>query len=207
MYLPTTETRWFYKGSLPEEMMHWYMAHEGECSESDWRDDFYLFLPGNHKASVKTREGRLEVKQRVKAHGIMALPRGLKGEVSSWRKWGFYPGDQDIPVIQEITQTEAEWIKVIKKRFMYRFAYVLNKIAPVRLDQPAKKGCEVELSLVEREGEPWWSLCFEAFGPEEETPGILSETARFFCHAPPPLGLDLAHSESYPGWLDTGLKE
>ncbi len=202
MYLSTTETRWFYEGNLPEKMKTWFLGRESDCFESDWREDFYLFLPGNHEASVKTREGRLEIKQRVKTHGTIFLPGGTKGKLSSWRKWGFYPDDKDIPVLEEITQTEAHWIKVAKKRFLYRFSLDNQGIVGLIPDQPAERGCEVELSFVDKDGKPWWSMCFEAFGPEEETPGILSKTARFFFHGPPPERLDLAHSLSYPGWLD-----
>jgi hypothetical protein len=63
-------------------------------------------------------------------------------------------------------------------------------------------GCSVELSALTRGGrggEPWWTVCFEAFGADPVA--VLERVVPFVLGEAAPPALDADHTQDYPAWL------
>jgi hypothetical protein len=151
-------------------------------------------LPG---LSVKVRGGgALEVKVYRGSPGILEVARRARGRMESWQKWCFpfsplSPGSGDPP----------GWTPVAKRRRISRFSSASRHIvAPTAgLGQPR---CEVELTEVHTSGQHWWTLGFEATGPDDLLRSELQATAALvFAHALPGVEPGPDQSRSYAQWL------
>ena len=119
-----------------------------------------------------------------------------RGRMESWQKWSFPvnpPGQDggDLP----------GWRPVRKRRRICRFSQASRPVASHGLVQHPQ--CAVELTEVFTSGQDWWTLGFEATGPEDVLSHVLRATAaRVFAQAMPGSmepGPDA--SRSYMEWL------
>ncbi|MFN2285080.1 MAG: hypothetical protein ACK2UQ_11710, partial [Anaerolineae bacterium] len=70
---PTVETRWFYPGIIPSDVLAWYHYGERAPEAQPTRIDYYLRLSDHGDLGIKLREGRIEIKQRAKQYGAQQL--------------------------------------------------------------------------------------------------------------------------------------
>ena len=65
-------------------------------------------------------------------------------------------------------------------------------------------GCRVEIAALRTDGPDWWTVGFEAFGPDaDRTPALTAAVERFLAAVDLPDGLKADLSCGYPGWLAT----
>ena len=188
------EVRWIFPGQLETAVAEWL---ERFPAESQSREDTYLVDPQLHGLSVKVRGGlALEVKVYRGSPGILDLAGRARGRMESWQKWSFPvnpPGQDggDLP----------GWRPVRKRRRICRFSQASRPVASHGLVQHPR--CAVELTEVFTSGQDWWTLGFEATGPEDVLSHVLRATAaRVFAQAMPGSmepGPDA--SRSYMEWL------
>jgi hypothetical protein len=192
----TTEVRWFYRGPIPRAVRAWMERLPAPLTWEPQRVDHYLPLSGDaaETLGIKLREGRLEVKRRHAAHGVVTLGPGVAGILEGWHKWGVPLSAGAPPARQDA------WTGVRKTRAMQRYAVAGGQVEAVGLGNMPPRGCEFEVSTVVVRERTWWSACFEAFG-DEPRGEILRRVAGDVLAEPFAVPLDVAHSMSYPRWL------
>ncbi len=198
---PTSEIRWFCPGKLPEEVIGWYQAHAGIPEDKSPRKDQYLCIPGYDTMGIKIREGNIEIKALIKTRRLFSLGENSLGYAGDWRKWSFLLKDES-PPLHQLMNPASSWIEVYKKRSLLRYQITTEKnTKSISTGIPCLAGCDVELTEIFIRQDPWWSLCFEAFGPEAENHQNLDLMINSFFQPPPPFSFKSQDSFSYPELL------
>jgi hypothetical protein len=188
------EVRWIFPGQLEAAVAGWFGRFPAGAES---REDTYLVDPPLPGLSVKVRGGgALEVKVYRGSPGILEVTGRARGRMESWQKWSFplstpSPGSGDPP----------GWTPVAKRRRISRFSSASRQIVvpTAGLGQPR---CEVELTQVQTRGRHWWTLGFEATGPDDLLRSELQATAALvFAHALPGAEPGPDQSKSYAQWL------
>jgi hypothetical protein len=188
------EVRWIFPGQLEAAVAGWFGRFPAGAES---REDTYLLDPPLPGLSVKVRGGgALEVKVYRGSPGILEVTGRARGRMESWQKWSFplstpSPGSGDPP----------GWTPVAKRRRISRFSSASRQIVvpTAGLGQP---GCEVELTEVQASGQHWWTLGFEATGPDDLLRSELQATAALvFAHSLPGAEPGPDQSRSYEQWL------
>jgi hypothetical protein len=179
------EVRWIFPGSLESAVPAWLARFPGE---EEVREDAYLLDPHLGGLSVKIRAGAaLEVKMYQGSPGVLEVAGRALGRMESWQKWSFPcdrlgPGDV----------SPACWVPVHKRRRVSRFSLADGQAA-----------CAVEFTAVRARERDWWSVGFEATGPDHRLRGELEAVAKlvFARPGPGPAEFGLDESRSYAAWL------
>lgn len=193
---PTAEVRWFFEGPVPDAARVWFRAVAGE-PPLEARTDRYVRPASPDSLGVKWREGKLEVKRRVGVVGEERFHARVAGRVERWRKWSF-----ELASEAGLARPAGDWVEVAKRRQVRYFAAEPGGVRWLESGERSAQACGLELGEVRIGDAVWWSVCFEAFGPDE---GALADRLqRVASHAvaeaePPALGA--AHALSYPAWL------
>lgn len=177
---------------------------------TETRQDVYLLRPSLPGLSVKLRDGTtLDVKSFLGSPGDLgrepgagspgADPSGV-GRLESWRKWSFAFGRAG-----RGDALPDGWVAVRKRRRTVWFPLASGQ-DPAAGPKPAtttSTGCSVELTEAHVDGEPWWTIGFEATGAADHRQEALQHAADLmFTTAPPSgVGLSLVNSMSYAQWL------
>ena len=216
----SAESRWFFEGRMPDEVLDWFVPGGRGHVEPERVDD-YLLLPGCATTGVKLRAGNLEIKSMTRASEPVAYASGVSGYQDAWVKWSCKAGDVEA-LRRMLGATGDRWASVIKSRRLRLFS--LDAGAPVELADVFTRlsgGCQVELTEIgvstgvldtvqagddDASLDQWWSLSLEAFahGARDVTAtslAHLTEVANHLFREPPPCRLDANHAASYPAWL------
>lgn len=192
-FLHTAEVRWFWRGSLPPEMVAWLL--DGDDPGPNRRTDRYLVFPGCETIGVKRRDGNFEIKARRGGAEVVQFPDGGAGRADRWVKWA----SADAPNLGT-----TGWINVGKARRQRQWVPDGDGWREIDPDATPPAGCSVEVTAVRVNGGDWWTFGFEAVGPPEEGPLLLHRAARWlFARGTPPVPLDASRSCAYPTWLAT----
>ena len=190
------EVRWIFPGQLEAGMARWFTRFP---AGTESREDTYLLDPHLPGLSVKVRGGgALEVKVYRGSRGLLDVAGRARGRVEAWQKWSFaYDppglGRGDMP----------GWRPVRKVRRISRFSKASGwprERVPGPGGEPA---CGVELTEVYTRGQTWWSLGFEATGPDSLLREELEATAALIFAQALPAGVRAGtdNSRSYAEWL------
>ena len=205
---PTVEVRWFYRGQVPLEVEAWFQQSAGRVERHPCREDHYLRLTDTPGLGIKLREGRIEVKQRVRKHSVVHFHERVTGIMEHWRKWSFQLAEARRALLSIAVPTTS-WIPVRKERMLRTYRLTVEEfVVPVSTPEPFRQGCEMELTGVHVAEQDWWTLAFEAFGEESVLQEQLELVARhvFAAHKPP--SFNASHSRGYADWLGrTAQKE
>lgn len=187
LQVQTCEVRWIRPGRLQPEMLDWSsrfrVLHET-------RQDDYLRRPYLAGLSIKIRGGAsFDVKQDRGVAGELALDGRATGRIHSWLKLSFpLPGHAGIDAA-----SARDWTRVAKHRRIGVFP------AGKQLGDPAR--CSVELSDVNVAGTEWWTVAFEASGPDAAN-DIRHAAALVFADPLPSTGeLRAEDAMSYAAWI------
>ena len=195
---PTMEVRWFGEGTVPAEVWEWFHQGEQEPEGQPTRIDYYLRLPNTDSLGIKLREGRVEIKQRHRQHGVVHFHKRVAGVVEHWRKWSF-----QLARLPSIVTPAPSWIGVSKERKLRRYRLTADQVVvAVSAHEHPDQGCGLELTNIRVAGKDWWSLGFEAFGDEAILQETLLRVAKQVLAVSEPPTLDAADSCGYPKWLE-----
>lgn len=197
MMQKSIETRWFFQGTAPPEVVQWFSTALAMVQTP--RVDTYLHTPGTPDLGIKLREGRIEIKQRVKQLGSHTFHPHVTGVAESWNKWGFPINSVDTAVGMEPTA----WIPVVKERTLRQYQIIsAGRIRAIPAWLFPLQRSSIELTNILLNDTPWWSLGFEAIGTDIDlfTPLQTTAALAFKASGFPPLSAE--HSYSYPKWID-----
>ncbi len=190
------EVRWIFPGQLETAVAEWFGRFPAETQS---REDSYLLDPWLRGLSVKVRGSvALDVKEYRGSPGILDLAGRACGRMESWQKWSFpiYPPSRD-------GGDPAGWIPVRKRRRISRFSPATRPVATQSPRRGEEPWCAAELTEVGTPGHDWWTLGFEATGPDDLLRGALQATAELVFAQPMPGRAEPAPAESssYTEWL------
>jgi hypothetical protein len=192
----TAEVRWILPGQLDAALAGWFGRFPAGMES---REDAYLIHPFLRGLSVKIRAGRqFDVKLCHGSPGILDTAGRARGRIETWRKWAF-----PIGLLDPDDAGPPGWSAVHKRRWSIRFQLVSGRLTADVLEETTESACAVDLTEIRSAGEAWWSLGFEATGPECSLGSTLQGAAALmFAEAPPgDVELDMSHSQSYIEWL------
>ena len=190
------EVRWIFPGQLETAVANWFGRFPAEMQS---REDTYLLDPGLHGLSVKVRGAvALDVKVYRGSPGILDLAGCARGRMEAWQKWSF-PFD---PLAWDGGDL-AGWRPVRKRRRISWFAPASRPGAAQSPRRGQEPRCAAELTEVRTPGHDWWTLGFEATGPDDLLRSTLQATAELvFAQAiPGRVAPGLDESSSYMEWL------
>ncbi len=203
--LPTVEIRWFFRGIIPGGVQAWFNQIDANFTQptiQPARTDVYLLEPGNSSLGIKLREGRIELKQRLREYGPFEFNQGMRGNVEGWRKWSF-----SISLGQSHHQAIGEygnsWMDVKKERALFCFQVMGGEITSTQIPEFSRGGCNLELTQIHVARKPWWSVGLEAFGDEESNLDRLVIVAKNIFAKTPTHNFSSQSSFGYPQWLNS----
>lgn len=199
----TAELRWFKAGSVPAVTAQWFQSLTlGEHLPSlAAREDTYLPLPSCPYLGIKLREGRLDIKLRRQIITALQVQDRIAGQVETWSKWSC-EDPAATTLIPAAIITEEPWMPIQKSRSQRQYQQLPDHPpVSVPVNQDVEQGCTVEITALKLGANPWWSLAFEAFGPEANLSNILQTTAHRVCQTYQGPDLLAQDSYAYPAWL------
>jgi hypothetical protein len=190
------EVRWIFPGQLETAVIGWF---ERFPARMESRQDIYLLDPQLRGLSVKVRaRSSLEVKVYRGNHGVLEVAGRARGHVESWQKWSFLCGQ-----LSQASGDPVGWRLVSKTRRISRVSLTgrYTRAGVPGLGEGPR--CEVELTEVHVSGEVWWTLGFEATGPDSLLRSELEATAALVFAETLPGGVKprANDSRSYAEWL------
>lgn len=186
----TYEIRWFTReqpfpvdavfgaGVQPEKRVDWYAP------------------PGHIGTGTKLREGRLETKLMT---GVVETVdhAGCQAVMQRWQKWS--------EALEEAAPEDAlleqnGWVEVRKERWLQVWSTEADVLALT--NSRIGKGALFELTRLQTPDGLWWTVGFEAFGPEGTRRASLERVMNHVLeHLPDHIRLGLSDSMGYPAWL------
>jgi hypothetical protein len=201
--LKSTELRWFYSGTLPDTIAHWFRQDDlGEhLVPPETREDQYLVISECDYLNIKLRQNRLEIKCRQAELGKLQVSEQLAGKVEQWIKWMCEdPATERLISASQLTQ--GPWLRVQKERSQHKYQVLADSsLTTVPLNTSISQGCTVEITQLKVESVAWWSLALEAFGDDASRMHILQTVARWLSYTYPGAKLEIQNSCGYPQWL------
>jgi hypothetical protein len=189
--------RWILPGLLDPAVAGWFGRFPAEAAA---RQDAYLVDPELPGLSVKVRGGAaLEVKVYHGSPGPFEMSGRSLGRTESWQKWSF-----PLTSFSQDGGGLAGWRLIRKRRRIIRFRLAGGRVVAAIAGPATEPRCAVELTEIDVGAEIyWWSLGFEATGPEGLLGSVLRGSAALvFAQAPPgQLGLGMNCCQSYAQWL------
>lgn len=201
--LTTSEIRWFDRGTTPPAIENWFTVDvlRENCQTIEEREDLYLLIPGCEFLGVKVRQNRLETKLRVTEFGILQFRNDLIGVAEKWIKTTCEDPKLESLFTPEVV-AKGQWVKVEKVRSQIRYLVADDySLTPASTEKTSQEGCNVELTQLIVNHDPWWSLGFEASGTDDKLISNLETVAKKLFQTFPELELNLVNSYAYPKWL------
>jgi len=186
--LRSLEVRWIFPGQLETAVARWL---ERFPAESQSREDTYLVDPQLRGLSVKVRGGvALDVKVYCGSPGILNLAGRARGRMESWQKWSF-----PVSPLGQDSGDLPGWRPVRKRRRISRLSVPGRPSVTQATGLGLEPRCAVELTEIFTAGQDWWTLGFEATGPEAALRSVLEATAA------------LVFAQAMPGRVQPGSDE
>lgn len=199
----SAEIRWFWR-EAPAGLAEWFHSaevHGCAAGGGSVRSDQYLRDPGQTELGIKRRGGKtgVEVKGLVAKRWEASSGAPFAGDLQLWGKWSS----------DEIALADGRLVATGKTRWLRKFATAGARAEEVELREDEKprsgklpdQGCNVELTEVRlANGDAWWTLGFESFGPVETLAESVRATAALLAERRPP-ELNGGLVASYPAWL------
>ena len=178
-------------------MAGWFGRFPAEAAA---RQDAYLVDPELPGLSVKIRAGAaLEVKVYHGSPGLLEMSGRALGRTESWQKWSF-----PITLVSQDGGDLTGWRLIRKRRRIIQFQLAGGRVVAAVPGPATEPRCAVELTEIDGGAEVcWWSLGFEATGPEGLLGSVLRDSAALVFAQAPPGQVDLGMNccQSYAQWL------
>ena len=194
--LSSAELRWFFNDQLPIPWKKWIEGFVETKIKGEKRVDYYLKLD-RKDLGIKVRP--YAKKRHIEFKFLLHQRRKdkpVKGIQERWVKWSI-----GIPKTLKLTMNDNTlWHKVSKERFLVKVGLRKDQLKVVTSSQQIKIGCNVELTQLLFNHKRYWSLAFEAFGPENTLQDTLKRIVNFMS-LNFPAKVSSKNSYGYPQWL------
>ncbi|MUL35602.1 hypothetical protein [Gloeocapsopsis dulcis] len=208
--LTTAEMRWFNPGKLPEGVLQWFEQDQlGYLAPAEEREDIYLYVPESEFVGIKLRQGRLEIKWRKAELGDLQFGK-VTGKTEKWAKWLCEDASNESFQPQDVMGKKA-WVSLKKMRTQRKYRISPEQtIVAISVNDSSDcaecsaggdRTCSVEITQLEINSNPWWSLAFEASIIDESPLANLKCVAEWIFENYPG-ELQIENSYAYPTWLD-----
>jgi hypothetical protein len=192
------ELRWFYSGSLPDEIANWFDTLLGEpLAAADARSDFYL-QSSSPDVGVKIRQGNLEIKHLQQQFGKIEIDRFGQSQVEQWSKWICHDRSASP------TAGKQGWIQVdkVRQQRLYQVEFS-DPIQLIPIGTPSKNAAAIELTTLQLRGQTWWTIACEYLGDNISIDRQFLPLVRCLIHKYP-LSISIPSvAGGYPQWLMT----
>ncbi len=202
----TRELRWFFDEKLPAEVERWF-EHDlpGDNVYSPGpRTDLYFLVKDKPDFGLKLREGKLQLKWRTFMEPFSTSDRQAQGVESTWHKdeWEFSSAENVRAGFTEPSDLKGPRIEVWKdrKQRKYSVSETCELVAVPINDRPARVAV-IELTTLDTEYGPAWTLGFDAIGTPEAVEEILQCAADKLLADYPGPALTEESWAGYPKWL------
>ena len=159
------EIRWFFK-SENGSVAKWFEAKGSDLNRAVARVDYYHRPSLSESLGIKLREGRLELKQRIKEPYEGLLFSGTSGPLEEWMKWSFKLEEHDMEMKRILGGSGSDdWLKVQKARILVKIG--LNSKGETQYhtaSEVLERGCQVEYTKLRIRDESLFSFGLEWFG-------------------------------------------
>lgn len=198
-----SELRWFFDGPIPSQVEEWFSKLDGTPPRPKSRDDVYLIVTGRDDFGVKLREGNLELKWRTGSEPFKGQGREEIGFKELWDKRGWkYSNEELVDAGFEAPDLAGPRVKVHKMRRQRKYEVDQSgAFGPVSIVDQPDRACVIELTGLKRNGEPAWTLGFDAIGTADEVDKILAQGVERLLAAYTGPALTSERSFGYPKWL------
>ncbi|QLG46557.1 hypothetical protein [Costertonia aggregata] len=158
----TKEIRWFFR-TENKKIKAWFESQPFDTHED--RTDHYLELT-NKEVGVKTREGKIEVKQRIGTRAKGCLNPNIWGCYDNFIKWSFEVSENDNQFNKIMNFGEPKWCAVKKARNLAQLTQEngITVVKPMSIN--LANGCQIEYTSLSVENEIWHTCGLEWFGNE-----------------------------------------
>ncbi|MBD2250019.1 hypothetical protein [Nostoc parmelioides] len=201
--LISNELRWFYPGTIPEDIKVWFqrccLIDQEQLPEK--REDIYLYVPESNFLGIKLRHGSLEVKWRTAELGVVGFGELIAGKAEKWSKWScddptgesFYPAT---------VLSKSSWVSVQKIRYLQSYQVLSDfSVESVTNDEYIDNACSLEITQLLIQNNTWWSLALEANAEDQRLMANLQATAKAVFRTYRGVKLLATNSYAYPHWL------
>lgn len=190
MPLTTYEIRWFIR-EQPFAVDQVF----GPNTRAEERIDWYA-PPGHPGTGTKLREGRLETKLMTEIVETVDHA-GCQAVMQRWQKWS--EALEEAAPDDELLR-KSGWVEVKKERWLQVWS---TESETLTLTQSRiGKGALFELTRLQTPKGLWWTVGFEAFGPEGTRRASLEQVMNHVLEQlPDHVRLGLPDSMGYPEWL------
>ena len=197
----TVEARWFFKGGIPGDIHIWFDQVNSSSVTQPVRTDYYLQQEEKTSLGIKLREGRIEIKQRVREFGQASFASNVVGIIEGWSKWSFLISSRQMGGLS-LDVLGNSWLAVEKRRSLNSLQLVDKEIKWVQIPDFSIGGCNVVLTAIRVGNENWWSLGLESYGNGGANFDNLLFAAKHLFSGMFPQNLNTDHSFGYPQWLE-----
>ncbi|MEH0154049.1 hypothetical protein V6R21_07855 [Limibacter armeniacum] len=161
------EMRWFSTKAI-QPIIRWFEEKELTFSSSSVRTDFYLPLQNKADLGIKTREGKVEIKQRMTAPVSKKLSENVEGYLEEWVKWSFKTANDDKLLKEIVEERQHDWVEVQKERMVAILTKDLNgQLILVNANCWVDYGCQIEYTRLKINGKQWFTFAFDWFGNQQ----------------------------------------
>ena len=185
-----------FPGELDTAVAGWFRRFP---AERQTYEDIYLLNPPLPGLSVKIRSGQVfQVKAYHGSRGILEVTGRARGALQSWQKWSFPLAPHDTAA-----GLPGGWIPVAKTRDLCRFGLAGGQAVTADPPLAGRPACSVEVGQARAHGQTWWTIGFEATGPDATLDTVLRATAALVFDQPLPgqAGPGPGNSSSSHHWL------
>jgi hypothetical protein len=194
----TIEVRWFYPGTLPDEVKQWFSTLGQPLEKIDTRSDFYL-QSSSPDVGVKLRQGNLEVKSRNQNLTLDILG---DSQIERWSKW--ICADDRSSLNPTTIANKPGWLKVdkIRDRRLFQVEFV-GSIKLTQIATPQDEAVAIEITQLQIQDRILWTIACEYFGDNIDIEYQFLSLVNYLLSEYPLSVSLLQFSGGYPQWLNS----
>ena len=200
----TLELRWFFPGALPNAPRRWIdVVLPGPAVVPAARSDLYLVASGRDDVGLKLRERKLELKLRRRSAAFAGRNGSVSGVPELWEKW-MWSYDRETDVDAGFAR-QARGLRLAVRKIRRRRKYEVRRgfaLHPIDVEHEAERAVLVEVTDLVVLGRRFWTLGFDAIGPDRNVDTILARAVEKLLAAfPRTPRLSSGRSFGYPDWV------
>ena len=203
----TSETRWFFQGTVPEKVTDWFLnslpGDSMNCPVVE-REDIYLLAAGRDDVGLKYRQDSLQLKLRDANHRFSLAGDRIGGVIGDWQRYTWVYDKESFDLAQTVYAQLNVGRRVAVNKKRRQKAYELVGDREPRALRPGEYPplpLLIEVTEVSFEETQGWTLGLDAVGDPSQVHDRLLQATDVVLRDFPALPLKAEDSLSYPEFL------